>query len=237
MAEVLHARRSVASIRDLMRQLVGAFTGRNGDPTGLVEGVQLRVGIQALSLIRQAFVAKSRGGVDDAGESWAPLDSHTIAYGRRHPGRPQGPNPRRPTLSKEQDKRWRAIYASTLKRYPGETDRAAAYAWAALKAEGAETLLGLYGGMQVDILRDTAILLNSLSPGLEGNILRTEPGAAIVGTNVPYAGYHHHGTSRMPQRRLWPEADKWPEKWNALLGKRLVEGLVELLKKAIGGQP
>jgi phage gpG-like protein len=52
------------------------------------------------------------------------------------------------------------------------------------------------------ILRRNDHLLNSLTPGAAGNVFLTIPGGVRVGTSVPYAGFHQHGTSRMPARTI-----------------------------------
>ena len=57
------------------------------------------------------------------------------------------------------------------------------------------TLLMKYGGRQVDILRDTGLLLNSLSPGVVSaeQVFKVAPGTVIVGTNRKWAYCHHYG--------------------------------------------
>src|SRR5262249_17840054 len=90
--------------------------------------------------------------------------------------------------------------------------QAAKHAWAVLKAEGAKTKLATLGGRSVEILRDTGLLLKSLSPGVQSadQILKTTPGAVTVGTNrMPW---HHRGIpGRLPARRFWPEPGAFPD--------------------------
>lgn len=83
-----------------------------------------------------------------------------------------------------------------------------------------------------EILRDTGRLFNSLSPSLRGegdNVLRTEPGVVVVGTNVDYAKYHQSGRPRklrkdgrpvLPRRQFLPDAARpMPPEWReAALG-------------------
>ena len=108
-----------------------------------------------------------------------------------------------------------------------------------LKAEGAKTIIGEYGGMQVDILRDTGLLLNSLSPGyatnyesvpqVENQVFRPGRGEVIIGTNRKWAAAHHHGVpGRLPQRRLWPEPKDWPSGWWGSILDAAREGLIEI---------
>lgn len=149
-------------------------------------------------------------------------------------------------LSKQQLKRWRQIFGRTLNRLllsmgegPAKA-RAAQIAWATLKREGAKTMLEVYGNRTVEILRDTGILLNSLSPGrISGNqyakptgdggeaqIFETISNGVIVGTNVPYAASHNYGDAKrgIPKRQFLPKDPPriWLERWmdaanNALL--------------------
>lgn len=253
-------RGSVNRLRATIRRMVSILSGHTADPTGLAEGLLLRLGMVALMRVKDAFVVKAAGGTDDAGYQWAPLKRETIAYSRRHPGlnrkRQQAEakgRKSRPLLSNAEDKRWRQIFARALHgimRKAGqegaagkeEKAYAAAYAWTVLKSEGAKTILSVYGDTKVDILRDTDVLLNSLSPGLPGDsgevgpananqVLRAEPGAAIVGTNVPYAAAHHHGNPKknLPERRLWPESSRWPAAWLAEEVEQLKQGSKRLL--------
>jgi phage gpG-like protein len=155
--------------RAALRDLPAILAGRKADPTGLTPGIMLRVGLEASSLVRSAFITKARGGTDEAGDSWEPLN------------------------------------LSTLERRRG----------------------GGKGG--AEILRDTGRLLASLTPGQAGNVQRTEPGAVVIGTNVKYAVFHHHGTAKIPQRRLWPDPQKWPARWRAALARQARDGLAKVL--------
>jgi hypothetical protein len=122
--------------------------------------------------------------------------------------------------------------------YKGDRGHAARRAWFILKAEGARTLLDKYGNRQVEILRDTGLLLNSLSPGVSSSeqILRTGPGEVVVGTNRKGAAAHHYGVpGRLPQRRLWPEPSRWPSSWWAELVEQARAGLIDVVVHLIGG--
>jgi phage gpG-like protein len=188
------------------------------------DGILLRVGTALLGRIKAAFVAKARGGADDAGEQWEPLDPSTVAYGRAGRTRAERQRAGRPSqaLTTRQQERWWEVYRRQLARFEGNKGRAAAVAWLVLKGEGATTLFDKYAGRHVEVLRDTGVLFNSLSAGVEG-------GAAAVGTNVPYAKYHHRGVpGRLPQRRLWPESRRWPESWWRDLREQANQGLLDL---------
>lgn len=180
-------------VQRVIASLIPLLSGRQPDPTGGVQRLQLLAGMVALSLIKDAYVIKARGGMDAAGDKWAPLSEETLAR-------------RRQRITKKKKGR-----------------------------KGQEE-------PKDEILRDTGILLNSLSPGVDPpfQVLRTEPGVVIVGTNVTCAKYHHSdkprkmkkdGTPKLPQRRLWPTVDKWPSKWTGLIVKKVREGTLFLLKE------
>ncbi len=224
------------------------LSGGVSDPSGMVQQLQLALGVQALSLIKEAFIVKARGGTDAAGISWPKLSPKTVAYSRKHPGlqrKHPGDRPRG-LLTDAQDKRWRGIWLHTwhwLQHKQGlgskeAAGNAAAHAWFVLEAEGAKTILKEYGSVPVEILRDTDRLLNSLSPGIGGpsgnpdQVFDLQPGAVAVGTNVVYAGTHHRGNParNVPARPLWPEADQWPQAWIDELADILTQGLALIFR-------
>ncbi|MDE2097160.1 MAG: hypothetical protein KGL39_07930 [Patescibacteria group bacterium] len=238
----IHSRLDHKQAEAILTTLPALLSGHAPDPTGLVRQLQLALGVQAISLVRQAFVTKSRGGTDEAGITWKPLDQRYVAYGRRHPGLKRKKPGERPRglLTAKQDERWRKIFAMTYrvlrtKGMPDEQARgnAAANAWNVLKAEGAKTILDTYGKAPVEIGRDTGRLLNSLSPGVGGasgnadQVFRTEPGAVIVGTNVKYAAPFH------ARRPLWPKDDQWPKVWLDHLESTLFAGVEILLRRLV----
>jgi hypothetical protein len=147
----------------------------------------------------------------------------------------------RPLLTAAQDKQWRAVYARELARQrragnPGAGGSAAALAWAAVKRAGGQTILAKYGSTQVEILRDTARLLNSLSPGGRDNVLEAGPGRIKVGTRVEYAEAHHRGLGKLPARPLWPDSlADWPEEWKDRLRGVLRDGVAALVRRALEG--
>lgn len=229
-------------LRLRLRQLPGVLSGRVPDPTGAAESIRQAVGIEALSILKEAYVAKARGGTDEAGIRWAPLDPKTIAYGRRHPGLKRGRGPR-PLLTKQQDELWRGVFAGTYRRLAAAGDEnaggnAAALAWVLVKARGGKTILGEYGSRPAEILRDTGRLLNSLSPAHPDNVLRQQPGEVSVGTNVVYAERHHRGDPgrNLPARPLWPDdGDRWPATWTQRLLDVVADGVRDLTRRLAGG--
>lgn len=239
MAEnVIYVKATRAQVRRAIMKAVAAASGRGSDAQEAADAMQVRLGMTALTYIRQAFVVKSRGGTDAAGLKWPPLSPKTIAYSRRHPGVPKASEraPYRPSwmLSEKQRKRWWDIYRIGLARFKGDRSAAAKMAWKIVKDEGGKTLLGEYGNTSVLILRDIGLLLNSLSPGVspgsvENQVFRVGRGEVIVGTNRKGASAHHEGISgRLPQRRLWPEPSQWPAEWWADLSSQGRQGYIDI---------
>ncbi len=227
MGETVYVRGRKADVLRSVRLVSQVASGQASDVTGgMAQALLTRAGMALLGRIRKAFVDKARGGADEAGLSWPPLARSTIAYSRRHPGVLWPGSKRAPyapswMLTEKQRKRWWALNAIG----------GPAYAWIISKDEGAKTLIGEYGGVQVDILRDTGLLLNSLSPGTASpeQVFRTETGVAIVGTNRKWAATHHRGIpGKLPQRRLWPEPKTWPESWWRDIIEQVHGGLLDI---------
>lgn len=242
--------------RDIARRLVLILTGQEADSLQLARGVFTAVGFQALSDVKDDYIRKARGAVGEDGVQWPPLDPKTIAYHRRFgPGEKSNlkkaaglgrgnrlaPGGKPGLLTTQQLKRWRGLYASMLARFllsmseREAKSKAAAIAWATLKREGAKTMLEVFGSRQVEILRDTGILLNSLSPGqISGSgasIVYTKPtgdggaeqifdlfeSGVIIGTTVKYAATHQNGDKKrgIPARPFLPQRipQAWLERW------------------------
>lgn len=230
----------VLTLRRLSAALAG--TGSSAGVSRAVRAILIRGAVALLSRVQQAFVVKARGGVGDDGIRWPRLSRKTIAARRttRAERKALGVGGRRTRglLTPAQDKRWRGIFASTLahmnaRGVAGGAARAAAIAWATLKREGAKTKLDVLGGRTVEILRDTGMLLRSLTPGFEdaptkqpGQVVEVTPGKVAVGSNVPYAATHHRGRpGRIPARRLWP-TDGIPSAWSRAMGDAMIRGIV-----------
>lgn len=237
-----HTRASRDAIRQALADLPAA--ARRGGP--IADAMMTRIGMTALGRIKRAFVVKARGGTDEAGEKWQPLSPKTIAYSKT---RQRGRGGRTKTekgrstypsqaLNAKQQARWWAVYRRQLAIYKGNKGHAAAVAWLILKGEGAQTLVDKYGHRQVEILRDTGLLLNSLSPGTGSTeqVFRVQPGAVVVGTNRKGAAGHHYGIpGRLPQRRLWPPPDSWPASWWEDILDVTKTGLLDLAVEIIQG--
>lgn len=241
----VYVRASRAQLTKLFAKLPSWVSGRSSGPP-LVRQLQIRVGLAALSLIKEAFVLKARGGTDDTGLRWAPLSPYTIAYSRRHPGVPSKRQRARfaPSwiLSRQQRRLWWDYYRRFLARYKGDKAHAAAVSWFVCKEMGFPTMMQTYGNTPVEILRDTGLLLNSLSPATPPDAATTSPpqrpaqvfrllrGEVVVGTKRKWAGTHHRGIpGRLPQRRLWPEPSRWTPRWWSLMLTQARLGVLDLV--------
>lgn len=247
-------RKVKALIRSLPKNLRGAKT------------LWVRIGLTALKLIHEAFLVKAKGGTDAAGLSWPPLAPSTIAYKRRHPGfnrrtgnftRGRLPGSRARSafapswiLTQKQRDRWWSLYGGFLSRYKGDKAHAAATAWSILKAEGARTIMGVYGGAKVDILIDLGLLEESLRPGAQPDQATASPprvvrqvfkvggNAVTVGTRRKWAWTHHKGIpGRLPQRKLWPDSSDWPSDWWGEILKEARAAVKEHLIHTLKGVP
>lgn len=253
----VYFRGSSEKVREIAYRLAGMLTGNEPDAQNVARGVFLTLGFSALSSIQDDFITKARGGVGADGVQWPPLSPKTLAYSRRFGpgekaklkkaaglgrGHSKGPGGKPGLLNAAQLKRWRQVYGTRLARFllsmpAGEAKaRAAQIAWATVKAEGAKTMLEVFGKRQVDILRDTGVLFNSLSPGelggsgtaityippsgdgSENQLFQPIANGVIVGTTVAYAESHQNGdpSRNVPARPFLPTGDVpevWEERW------------------------
>lgn len=230
------------------------LAGTHPDPYGLARLVQLRAANALLSQIRQDFIRKSRGVTGRDGIQWQPLKPETIAYSRRTTRterkslgiRAKGS---RRSLSPEQDRRWREVFASVMRqtRFSSLSDKeaqakAGAIAWATVKKEGAHTLLELLGSRKVDILRDTGELLRSFSPGVDdkpsgadGQVIEIPPGRIVVGSNKK--PWHHTGDPKrgLPARPFWPADGSIPDAWMPAVERAIMNGIAAVVAYLLSG--
>lgn len=240
-------------VRQLNR-LIKAAAGDDPSAASLVRGVQLRIGVAALSKIQQAFIVKSRGGVGSDGIKWQPLKRETIAYSRRitkKEFKAAGVKGRtsKGLLNPEQILFWRKVYRSMLAMLLAKGEQleeskriAASIAWARVKKEmNAKTIIGLFGSRKVDTLRDTGLLFRSLAPGVQdrpsnaaGQVFETPPGEVIIGTvEKPW---HHKGVpGKLPARPLWPE--ELPQSWWDAINKAALRGFMLAIAQLTQGTP
>jgi hypothetical protein len=220
---------SQVELRARLAALPAALAGRDPSAQQLAALLAKALGIEALAVIKESYIEKSRGGTDAAGIKWDELSPSTIAYGRRHKGlnakrtrAAKAGRSSRPLLTAKQDKLWKAVYASSLSR-GADPGTAASRAWGVVKAAGGKTIIGQFGTASVEIGRDTGRLLASLSPSSPDAILDAQPGSVRVGTKVEYAG---HFAKRRP---IWP-AGEWPAAWQKRLADIVAIALPQFLK-------
>ena len=257
-ANTIYVRATRAAVRSAISGI--PQEARAGGATA--NAMMIRCGFTALGLISRAFVVKSLGGTDEAGDSWVPLKPTTIAYSRRHIKKPGDTKESRVfsrakvmpwipkariragyapsyALTRKQNDRWWDVYRQGLVMFKGNKGHAAARAWVILKSEGATTLMAQYGNAKVKILNSTGLLLSTLEPGSKssGQVFRVGPGEVIVGTSRRWAGVHHCGSrnGRVPQRRLWPEPRRWPSSWWLDIAEQARAGLVDIAVSLITG--
>lgn len=243
-----------AELRAVLAKLPKIMAGTEPDVHGLGAAFSLGFAIAVYSTISEAFVVKARGGTDEAGISWPPLSREYIAYGRR-PGRnfPTTPDLEPSSaLTDTQRKRWWALYKQSLAWMSEDgvpkKGRAAARAWKKGKEEGMQSKLDKYGDTEVEILRDTGILLNSLSPTIlmganahaglnesgSDQETRYSDGRLTVGTTCAYAKYHHYdknGVGGKGRRPLWPPDDEIPDAWTRDWTEAGLQALFNRLKE------
>ena len=115
---------------------------------------------------------------------------------------------------------------------------------AAASGQKRPTNVDLHGGRQVDILRDTTRLFQSLTPGVDDRpsgaadqVFQTPPGSVIVGSNVPYAAAHQNGNpaKNLPPRPFLPVGNAIPSAYQPALDRALERGVVEAIVRLVGG--
>lgn len=229
---------SLAELEARLKLLPAALAGKVPQAYRSATAVGEVIGIEALTLVREDFIKKSRSqpGVD--GRRWVPLTPETI-IARKHKelGRRSRDNPR-PSLSSGLDKLWRSTFMQALpkgKTYATATadqkQQAAVHAWAVVKSKGGVTLKELYAKAEVAIGIDNGLLVQSLQPGGPRNIMDPTPGNVRIGSSVNYAGYFHGGqpTKRVPARPIAPK--ELPEPWGLRIADVMKGAVVDVVKE------
>lgn len=240
-----------------LQEVVDALSGAGSDASGIGQSVLIAMGMAALADITEAFVIKARGGTDAMGIQWEPLKPETVAARRVGPKDVKN-DPAIKERERIRKREYRKAYKRFLMSLPPEAARQRAAMVAGIRAtrETGKTKMETLGFRNVEILRDTGILLNSLSPGVISgsglNVQYVKPmadggdqqvfaaggGVIIVGTNVPYAESHQEGdpSRNLPARPFMPPtADAIPDVWwqNWLdAGTRALEGGLEFYLSA-----
>jgi hypothetical protein len=229
---------------DLAR-LPGILTGRLPDPGGVAKALMIAMGMVLLSRIKEAYVIKSRGGVDAMGIYWPPLAASTLAGRRKGRMSIRQMNQKLAGLSPER----RALVEAHAARTSAAIDKQLAWERIDLLRRRKGKLTARDRAMLslkrkkltlatafAEILRDTGRMLNSLSPevitatggGGDDTIMRTGPGWLEVGSNVEYFAYHNSdkprrknadGSDRLPRRQVLPDnVGQIPAAWIAEMG-------------------
>ena len=243
-------RGSRAKLDAIIGSLGKILAGRGGH-SDIAKGFTSALGFGALSDINIAYKTKMRGGTDEMGIKWKKLAPSTIANRRVGPGDRKNEAIRtRERIRKRETKKALARYRLSLPE--GEAQRRAKIV-GGLKAtkETGKTKVETLGGRNVEILRDTSVMINSLSPGELSNageyskptgegaddqIFKASPGEVIVGTNVIYASTHQHGRDSIPARPFLPDDDHpvpaiWWERWNGIATHALAVSLARLIRR------
>lgn len=225
----------------------------------------MRLAVAFFSKVKQAYIVKARGGTDEAGYRWPKQSAAYLAYQRplggargKKPPKAGGKSPggKDGFMTTDQLKKWRRDFAwafAKLKATEPEAAakaHAAAIAWSIAKKAGVKTKLDVFGSRDVEILRDTGRLFNSLSPGVinesgvganyspaQNQVVKEAPGELVVGTNVKYASAHHAPKdNKRPERRLWPAANRIPESWWRDFREQASGGLRRIGELIAGGR-
>lgn len=144
------------------------------------------VGREVLEVVHEAFLIKSQGGTDAAGDRWQHLASYTV----------------------------RVKQASRRKKVRGN----------------AETIL-MEGGDLERSLRPPAG-----TRARKDQVFKVGQKDVTVGTSREWSWTHHKGIPPwLPQRRLWPPPDAWPQEWWNRVKNAARMGVVETILKALRG--
>ena len=190
-----------------LRGFVHAVTGHGPSSDPNLIGVSEAIGMAALSDIKADYLVKARGGRGQDGVQWAPLAQSTIENRLRRFKKSGGFDKHK---SKIKGKIQAGLFAKYLQSMPEAEAKKKAKSAAEIMAKHETTMAFLDN---LEILRDTGVMFNSLSPGQTGSETKFEVGQITLGTNVPYAKFHQTGTKRMPARPFLPEPEQIPDVW------------------------
>jgi len=213
--------------------------------------VMTAIGFAAISDLHKSFVTKSRGGTDEMGVKWPKLSPVTIANrkvgkddvfrgrsakggafvgGRYYHGGQYLPK----NTIQEREKIRKAEFRKALKRLMVSMPEADARARAERVAQHRTTqLTGLsklhaLGSRDVEILRDTGVMLSTLTPGVfrmskdsvsydppDGQIFNVSADKVVIASSDPRVAMHDKGNPKrnLPRRQIFPGDDEIPEAW------------------------
>lgn len=207
----IHVRASRESVRAAIHSLP---QGVVADAGAAKEQALEDAGIAILARIHEAFITKSKGGTDDAGDRWAPLSPVTLAIRQRKYGSSPVPSRKRKAGGQRYD----------------DVPPARRRLQNIIKGKGRTPTRNRYDGLRRDILVDTGALLDSLSPWSDSpdKIFKITASGVTLGTKRKGAMDHHTGNPErnLPQRRLWPQPHTWPDSWWQDIKDEVVQGIV-----------
>lgn len=252
----IHFKGTRYEARQLVYRLREMLVGKAPDALGIAKGFTTCIGFAALSDVKDAFIEKARAGTDEMGVQWQPLKPATIARRRLGPD-----DLKIPTIKLRSDvvkryiasKAGKELLARLMLSLSPEQAKSRVRQIAGQLATGKTGLnkVETLGYRTVEILRDTGVLFNSMSPGVlssvgpdasytkptakggDQQIFNVRPGAVVVGSNVPYAATHQYGRGHVPQRKMLPVStfdipEVWWDRWLAI-GEKALEAGARLL--------
>ena len=252
---VVRFRGSPERAAEIVRGIADAVAGR---PSGQYEEparwVKYSVMIAALSDVKIDYIRKARRERGEDGVKWKELSPTTIA--RRRVGREEAKTGRighRNQIVKQEFKKYYRRYVLSLPKAEARRAAMRAAEQAATRIMG-ETKAETLSQREVEILRDTDLLLSSVSPGEIGGsptgpTYRPPPGEAAnfhkvqvvpegitFVTNVVYADTHQKGLGHCPARPFIPDRPPavWLDRWAGVAADAIAFVVSYVLQREAG---
>lgn len=252
-----------AELMTLLAKLPKIMAGTSPEHAAISRSLSARMGNALLANIKLDFERKESGGVGEDGQQWAPNTFKTVMRKvRKHQGALKGKSPAA-QARRERLKKYRELMQAAMKKLRPQyvtADRVLSpkmysFQMSILRKAAARSVgyfpheirdeLGfedvVFPFALTLILRDTSMLFNSLTAGLqeapyrgegsEYQVFRPVPGSVIVGTNLIYAATHQHGdqTRHLPARPFLP-VGKLPHEWMEDILDVLRSGIVRIIQ-------
>lgn len=225
-------KRSRKNVAASIALVVAGVTGRDSRYADVANGVLVRIANALTSQIQQDFIVKSRRGTGRDGITWPELSPVTVERRRVSPAdekqvRRQLKELRERIYATELGRLRASAFNSFESRAITKEDvkiddvlvrRARKYAKEVADAAAKQIRRQVLSTREVDILRDTGVMLKAFTPGVglnvpnnPGQIFETEPGRVTVGNKEK--PWHQDGGGRLPARPSWPQDGSIPEQW------------------------
>ena len=240
--------KSVRQIKTIINNIPLYISGERLDRFGIGRVFWSTLAAEFYSRLHTSYKIRSEGGTDDLGNSFAPLTKTTIALrpiargslgtlGLTKRSGTALQDRQRGLLSPSENKEWRQIYSSVVRKLTPKvgTDQAkqiaAATAWKKLKEKGALTKKELLGNRDVLIMRVTDAIYNSLEPSSSGtrgyrprrNQIYEQVGKQLVlGTEVEYAKFHNKTRPVIPEN-----ATQWANEATSIAFNKVAQHIAE----------